>query len=593
MIDANRPSSKNLRSLTFALGFLRPYGGTIFLASLALLFTSGITLSLGQGLRFLVDEGFGEGSQELLDRAVLMFIGIAFLLSVGTYVRHYLVSWIGERATADIRKAVFDRVISLHPGFFEMNSSGEIQSRITTDTTLIQSVIGSSVSIALRNAIVFLGGLVLMFLTDLKLTLIVLLGVPLVVAPILIFGRRVRKLSRSAQDRMADVGSYVGEALQNIKTVQAYNHQEHDRTRFSERVEAAFDTARRRIRQRSFLIAVVILFVVGSLCAMIWIGGQDVIDGHKTGGQLLAFGFYAFMVGASVGAVSEVIGELQRAAGATERLAELYEAENLITVPETPARLPVVVRGRLVARNLKFFYDSRPEAAAIDDLDLDAEPGETLALVGPSGAGKSTLFDLLLRFYDPAGGHILLDDVDIRSLDPHELRKHIGIVPQQPALFTGTVADNIRYGRPDASDAEVRDAATAAYAAEFIDRLPEGYATFVGERGVRLSGGQRQRIAVARAILKDPRVLLLDEATSALDAESEFMVQQALTELMQNRTTLVIAHRLATVRDAHRIAVLDHGRIVALGSHEELLTMSPLYARLAELQFRTSLAPGG
>ncbi len=574
-----------LGGLRPALKFLAPYKKHMAGAGMALVFTALVTLSIGQGLRLLIDEGFATGSAEQLNVAILIFFSMVGLLAAGTFVRFYLVSWIGERTVADIRKAVFSHIIELHPGFFEENGSGEIQTRLTTDTTLLQTVIGSSVSIALRNLLMFIGGLIWMFFTDAKLTSIVLLSVPLVILPIVFFGRRVRALSRSSQDRVADVGSYVGEALKNIKTVQAFNHQPHDRANFGDVVEQAFDVAIRRIRQRSWLTVAVIVLVLGAVAVMLWVGGHDVLEGRLTSGELVAFIFYAVMVAGSVGAISEVYGDLQRAAGATERLMELLHAESLITTPANPQKLPGKAEGSLRIEGLRFFYPSRPDTPAIDGLDLDVPAGTRVALVGSSGAGKSTLFDLLLRFYSPQQGVIRLDGVDISQLDPADLRRHIAIVPQQPTLFTGNVVENIRYGCPDATEAQVIAAAHAAHAHEFIERLPQGYQSFLGEGGVRLSGGQRQRIAIARAILLDPELLLLDEATSALDAESEFVVQQALEELMKQRTSLVIAHRLATVIDVERIVVLDHGRIVATGTHQELLSRSPLYARWAELQF--------
>jgi len=568
-----------------ALRFLAAYKKQITGALIALVFTALVTLSIGQGLRLLIDRGFATGSPEQLNVAILVFFSMVGLLAAGTFIRFYLVSWIGERVVADIRKAVFNHIIDLHPGFFEENGSGEIQTRLTTDTTLLQTVIGSSVSIALRNALMFIGGLIWMFFTDPKLTSIVLLSVPLVILPIVFFGRRVRTLSRSSQDRVADVGSYVGEALKNIKTVQAFNHQPHDRDNFSRVVEGAFDVAIRRISQRSWLTAAVIVLVLGAVAVMLWVGGHDVLAGRLTSGELVAFIFYAVMVAGSVGAISEVYGDLQRAAGATERLMELLHADSLITAPLHPQKLPGRAAGSLVIEGLRFWYPSRPDTPAIDGLDLQVAPGTRVALVGTSGAGKSTLFDLLLRFYSPQEGVIRLDGIDISQLDPADLRSHIAIVPQQPTLFTGNVLENIRYGCPQATEAQVMAAAKAAHAHEFIERLPQGYQSFLGEGGVRLSGGQRQRIAIARAILLDPELLLLDEATSALDAESEFVVQQALEELMKGRTSLVIAHRLATVVDVERIVVLDHGRIVATGTHRELLSRSPLYARWAELQF--------
>lgn len=568
--------------------FLKPYKKQIAIAALALVFTAGLTLGLVQYVRIIVDSGFVEGSTEALNTAVLGFFLIAIFQAVGTFARFYWVSWLGERVTADIRKAVYSHIIDLHPGYFEENLSGEIQSRITTDTTLIQSVIGSSASIALRNLLMMVGGTVFLFITNPKLTSVVLICIPLVIGPILYFGKKVRLLSRSSQDEIANVGAYVGETIQQIKTVQAYNHQSHDDRQFSDHVETAFNVALRRIMMRSFLITIVITLVFGALAVMIWVGGQDVINGTMSAGELTAFVAYAVLVASAVGAISAVISELQRAAGAMERLMELLEAENEIKAPQTPHQLKGDFKGLLSLTNVTFAYASRPETPALDGVTLQIQSGESVALVGPSGAGKSTLFDLVLRFYDPQSGSLALDGVDIRELDPQALRSHIAIVSQQPTMFTGNVWDNIRYGRPDASDEEVRDAAEAAYASEFIEKLPEGYDSYLGESGIRLSGGQKQRIAIARAILKDPEILLLDEATSALDAESERKVQMALEKLMANRTSLVIAHRLATVMNASKIVVLDSGKLVAQGSHKELLLKSELYANFASLQFSAS-----
>ncbi|HGP4280654.1 TPA: hydrophobic compound transporter HcuC [Pseudomonas aeruginosa] len=549
-------SSRQRIALRLAWRFMAPYRWRMLGALVALLFTAAITLSLGQGIRLLVDQGFLTASPELLNRYILLFFVLVLGLAVGTFVRFYLVSWIGERFVADIRKRVFDHLIELHPGFYETNRSSEIQSRLTADTTLLQTVIGSSLSMALRNALMLVGGVLLMFVTNAKLTSIVVLALPLVIAPILLFGRRVRSLSRESQDRVADVGSYVGETLGQIKTVQAYNHQAQDRQRFAGTVERAFDTARKRIAQRAWLITVVIVLVLGAVGVMLWVGGRDVIAGSISAGELAAFVFYSLIVGMAFGTLSEVIGELQRAAGAAERIAELLRARSEIRSPAQPRKLAARVSGRIELQAVRFAYPTRPEHWAIDDISLAVEPGETLALVGPSGAGKSTLFDLLLRFFDPQQGRLLLDGQPI-----------------------------VRYGRPHASAAEVEAAARAAHAHEFILGLPQGYATHLGEGGIGLSGGQRQRLAIARALLVDAPVLLLDEATSALDAESEHLIQQALPGLMSGRTTLVIAHRLATVQSADRIAVIDQGRLVAIGSHARLIAENPLYARLAELQF--------
>ncbi len=588
MVDSGpeRAKSTDVGVLKAMMQFLRPYYWQMIGASIALVCTAAITLSIGQGLRMLVDQGFSSSASEAaLNQALLFFMAMILLLAAGTFTRFYLVSWIGERVSADLRKAVFAHVVQLHPGYFETNLSGEIQSRITTDTTLLQTVIGSSVSIALRNFLMFIGGVIWLFVTNPKLTAMVMLSVPLVVVPIIVFGRRVRSLSRTSQDKIAGVGTFVGESVKNIKMVQAFNHQQLDRTAFDGHVESAFQVAIGRIKQRAWLSTIVITLVLGAVTAMLWVGGLDVMAGKITGGELAAFIFYAVMVAASVGAISEVYGDLQRAAGATERLLELLAAENLVPSSDTPVALPAEPKGHLQFKQVCFSYPSRPEQLAIDSLTLDIKPGSSLALVGSSGAGKSTLVDLILRFYDVQGGAIYFDGIDIRDFSLEDLRSQIAIVPQQPVLFTGTVADNIRYGKPDASMAEIEDAARKAYAHEFVERLSDGYNSFVGEGGVRLSGGQRQRIAIARAILADPTLLLLDEATSALDAESEYQVQQALELLMKGRTTIVIAHRLATVVDVDIIAVLDHGKLVDTGNHAELLQSSPLYSRWASLQF--------
>jgi ATP-binding cassette, subfamily B, bacterial len=583
--SAQQPRSRSFRPLLQLLQFLRPYRLQLGGATIALVISSAAVLMVGQGLRHVVDQGLGAGSPDLLGQTVGALGIVIVVLAVSTYSRFSLVSWIGERVVADLRIAVFDRVVSLSPAYFETTKTGEILSRLTTDTTLLQTVIGSSVSMALRNSLILLGGLVMLVVTSLKLASIVLVIVPLVVGPILFFGRRVRTLSRHSQDRVADIGAYAEEMINAIRTVQAFTHESIDRAHFAARVEQSFKTAVSRIRVRAILTAIVILLAFGAIAAVLWVGGYDVIAGRMTGGELSAFVFYAVLTAFAVGTISEVFGDLQRAAGATERLLELLATPSEITAPPRPVALPAPPQGRVSFEGVSFFYPSRPERPALADVSLAVSPGETVALVGPSGAGKTTIFQLLLRFYDPARGVVRVDGVDARSVEPADLRRRIGVVSQDPVIFGGSAWENIRYGRPEAGDREIHAAAEAAAAAEFIAALPEGFDTFLGEKGVRLSGGQRQRIAIARAILRDAPVLLLDEATSALDAESERAVQQALARLSAGRTTLVIAHRLATVLKADRILVMDEGRIVAEGAHQQLLREGGLYARLAALQF--------
>lgn len=587
----DRPPARDRRQFRRLWGFLVPYRWRIAAAATALVVAAGTVLALGQGLRLLVDRGFAEGDAALLDGALLLLMGVIAVMAVATYTRFYLVSWLGERVVADIRKAVYDRVLSLSPGFFEVTRVGEVMSRLTTDTTLLQTVIGTSVSMAVRNSLLFLGGAAMLAVTSPRLSGLVALVVPLVLAPIIVFGRRVRRLSRNAQDRVADVGSYVEESLNNIRTVQAFVHEPEDRRLFAGRVEEALAAAVRRVRARALLSANVLVLVFGAVGVILWVGGHDVIAGRMSAGELSAFVFYAILVASSVGAISEVLGDLQRAAGATERLFELLDWAPEIRAPAAPRPLPEPSQGIVAFEEVTFRYPSRPDRPALDGFALRVAAGETVALVGPSGAGKTTVFQLLLRFYDPQAGRLTFDGLDLRDLDPAALRRRIGLVSQDPVVFAANAWENIRYGRPDASDAEVRAAAEAAHATEFLARLPQGFDTFLGEKGVRLSGGQKQRIAIARALLRDPALLLLDEATSALDAESERRVQAALEGLTGGRTTIVIAHRLATVQKADRILVMDDGRLQAQGTHAQLLVQGGLYARLAALQFEAAAGP--
>jgi len=565
--------------------YIIPYKLQLAGAAIALLFAAATVLAMGAGLRFLIDEGFAEGDPVLLDRAVIVLVAVVVLLAGASYARFYLISWVGERVVADLRVAVFNHVIGLNLAFFETRSPGEILSRISTDTTLVQTVVGSSVSVALRNLLLFVGGMILLIITSPKLTGLVLLVIPFVIVPIIILGRKVRTLSRYSQDRVADIGSHVEEILTGIRVVQAFGHEILDKIKFAKRVENAFDTAVERVRKRALLTAVVIAFIFGAVAVVLWIGGRDVLAGRISGGELSAFVFYAIVVAGSTGALSEVVGELQRAAGAMDRLNELLLVSSNIKIPSEPKELPEKVSGAIKFNGINFYYPSRPGQLALDDFTLEIKPGETVALVGPSGAGKSTVFQLLLRFYDPSSGDIKLDDVSLDHTDPRTVREQIGLVPQDGIIFSENVLENIRYGRPEASKVEIRSAAESANAIDFIEELPDGFETNLGEKGVQLSGGQRQRLAIARAILRDPAVLLLDEATSALDAESERFVQRALDSIMVGRTTLIIAHRLATVLSADRIIVMEKGRVIASGGHDQLLKSCPLYTRLANLQF--------
>ena len=581
----DRPKSKNFYVLRRLATFLAPYRLRVVVAFTALSVTVMATLGLGQGLRGLIDGGFSSQNPETLDQALIFILSLAVVMAGGTFLRFYMVSWIGERVVADIRQAVFNRILSLHTGFFEVTKTGEILSRLTTDTTLLQSVIGSSASMALRNTMNLIGGIVMLFITNPKLTGLVLLVVPLVVVPIIFYGRKVRKLSKDSQDRIADVGAFAEETINAVTTVQAFTHEKEDEKRFMGEVTGAFDAAVKRIQARSILTATVILLVFSAIGVVIWVGGRDVMSGAISGGELAAFLFYATMVAFSVGIISEVMGELQRAAGATERLVELLDTESVIKAPSDPVPLPEKHDGSIRFEGVNFTYPSRPQTPALQNVTLDVKPGETVALVGPSGAGKTTIMQMLLRFYDVDAGRVLIDGVDIAKADPIDVRNRMALVPQDPVIFSADAWENIRYGNPLASDEDVRKAADAAQASEFLDQLPDGFKSFLGEKGTRLSGGQRQRLSIARALLRDPSILLLDEATSALDAENERIVQEALDRLMVGRTTLIIAHRLATVINADRICVIDQGEIKAIGTHSELIVANPLYAKLAKLQF--------
>jgi ATP-binding cassette subfamily B protein len=573
------------RQLARLARFLAPYRLRVAGAVLALLVAAASVLALGQGLRHVVDAGFGSGDPGLLNEALAALIGVAVTLAVATYCRFYLMMTTGERVVTDLRRAVFDHILGLEPAFFEVTRTGEVVSRLTADATLLQQVIGYGLSMFVRNLVMMVGATLMLFVVSWKLALFVLLGVPATLVPILLLGRRVRRLSRDNQDRVADVSAYVDEAVHEIRTVQAYVHEANDRAEFGHHAEAAYGAGVARIRQKALLIALVMLIAFSAVGVILWLGGHDVLSGRLTAGDLSAFVFYASVVAMGAGTVSEVWGELQRAAGATERLLELLDTQPAIAAPQAPVAPPAAARGAIAFGDLRFAYPARPNVAALDGFTLRVAPGECVALVGPSGAGKSTVFALLLRFYDPQAGTICIDELALATMDPRALRSLIAVVPQEPVIFAASVLENVRYGRPQASRAEVTRACELAFALEFVERLPQGLDTPLGERGVTLSGGQRQRLSIARALLADRPILLLDEATSALDAESERMVQKALATLERGRTTLVIAHRLATVRHADRIVVMDRGAIVAQGTHAELIREGGLYASLAKLQF--------
>ena len=573
-----------LTSLRVLLPHLRPYLGRAIAASLALLVAAGLLLGLGQGLRQLIDQGFGGASPASLNGAALAMFLIVAALGASTALRFYLVSWLGERVAGDLRRAVFNHVLSLSPAYFETARTGDILSRLTADIAVLQALVGTAISQSLRNILLAIGAASMLVITSAKLAAITLVVVPVVVLPLILFGRRERKLSRSAQERVADLAATAEETINGLATVQAFTHEAADRARFSAEVERSVGAALRRILSRAILILIVILLGFGAITFSLWVGGRDVIAGRMTGGELSAFVFYAVLLASSLATISEIWGEMQRAAAAADRLLEILATTPEIAAPPSPAILPPP-QGRVAFEGVRFHYPSRPDTPALSDIRFALEPGETVALVGPSGAGKTTVLQLLLRFRGPQAGRVLVDGTDIRLVEPQALRGRLGLVAQEPMIFSASVAENIRYGRPEADDAAVLAAARAAAAADFIAALPQGMETHLGARGVTLSGGQRQRIAIARAILRDPPILLLDEATSALDAESEQAVQQALAAAARGRTTLVVAHRLATVRRADRILVMEAGRIVATGTHDALVRQGGLYARLAALQF--------